>query len=172
MAHAAKPVPMGPHPFGTLLRSSDRERLIVQLIAAVWDSMLGLPILPRAEPQDPVPDPGQPLLSATVRISGEWAGSVVMCVPFTLARDCAALMYGSASRGLQASEVADAWGELANMVGGNLKSLLPPPAQLSLPLVGATSTWLVAEEGAESVNEVTFACLGKRMRVTILRRTA
>ncbi|QCC78154.1 chemotaxis protein CheX [Nocardioides daphniae] len=33
------------------------------------------------------------------------------------------------------ADVVDAVGELVNMVGGNVKSLVPGPSQLSLPLV-------------------------------------
>ena len=32
-------------------------------------------------------------------------------------------------------DVADAWGELVNMIAGNLKALVPPPSQVSLPSV-------------------------------------
>ncbi|MGH7499057.1 MAG: chemotaxis protein CheX [Gemmatimonadales bacterium] len=68
-----------------------------------------------------------------MRISGEWAGAVVMCVPFALARDCGAHMDRRPAAALTPAEVANFWGELVNMVGGNLKALLPPagPALLA-----------------------------------------
>lgn len=170
MAQAGNPVSMGAHPFATLLRSSDRDRFIVQLVAAVWDSILGLPILLREDLPDLDAEPGRtPLLAGHVRISGAWAGIVVMCVPLALARECAALMYGRAGGGPTDREVADAWGELVNMVGGNLKGLLPPPVKLSLPEVQGSATWSVREPGTTVLNELTFACLGKRLRVTILK---
>jgi hypothetical protein len=34
-------------PFASLLRSSDRERILVQLMTSVWETILQLPILPR-----------------------------------------------------------------------------------------------------------------------------
>jgi hypothetical protein len=56
------------------------------------------------------------------------------------------------------------------MVGGNLKALLPPPTTLSIPEVRETETWLSREEGTTVLNEVTFACLGERMRLTVLKQ--
>jgi chemotaxis protein CheX len=35
------------------------------------------------------------------------------------------------------ADVADAVGELVNMIGGNVKSLMPGPSALSLPVVAA-----------------------------------
>ena len=63
-------------------------------------------------------------------------------------------------------------GELVSVVGGNLKALLPPPTALSLPAVGEAGTWLSREEGTTVLNEVTFACLGERMRLTVLKNGA
>jgi chemotaxis protein CheX len=161
------------YPFATLLRSTDRDRLLVQLVAAVWDSTLGSPILPREGSEDLDSQVRHfSLLSGRVQISGNWAGSVVMCVPLSLASECGALMYGRAAAELGPADVQDAWGELVNMVGGNLKALLPPPTQLSLPEVRQVSSWQSREEGTTVMNEVTFACLGERMRLTVLKRTA
>jgi chemotaxis protein CheX len=160
-----------PYPFATLLRSVDRDRLLVQLVAAVWDSILSLPILPREGSEDLDSRPRRsPLLSGCLRISGNWNGSVVMCVPFSLAQECGALMYDRAPADMGSREVVDAWGELVNMVGGNLKALLPPPTTLSLPDVREVETWLSREEGTSVMNEVTFACLGERMRLTVLKQ--
>jgi chemotaxis protein CheX len=165
------PTTPGAYPFATLLRSTDRDRLLTQLVAAVWDSILSLPILPRdgSEDLDSHARPS-PLLSGYVRISGNWTGSVVMRVPFSLAQECGALMYGRPAPELGSQEVCDAWGELVNMVGGNLKALLPPPTTLSIPDVRETETWLSREEGTTVLNEVTFACLGERMRLTVLKQ--
>jgi hypothetical protein len=45
----------------------------------------------------------------------------------SFAAECAAIMYGRRAEELTPPEVLDAWGELVNMVGGNLKALLPAP---------------------------------------------
>ncbi|HEY8257075.1 MAG TPA: chemotaxis protein CheX [Gemmatimonadales bacterium] len=162
--------PAGEFTFATALRAADRERVLVQLVAAVWDSILNTAILARDTAEDlDNQSRHYPLLSGSVRISGAWKGSVVMCVPFSLAREAAAHMYGRAAEDLSDDDVRDAWGELVNVVGGNLKALLPPPSQLALPEVQDTLTWTRQEAGATRLNEVTFACLGERVRLTLFR---
>ncbi len=154
-----------------MARAADRERVLVQLVASVWDSILHMAILARDSVEDLDNQSRHlPLLSGSVRISGTWEGRVVMCVPFFLAKECAAHMHGRVAAALTDDDVRDAWGELVNVVGGNLKALLPSPSQLSLPEVGEASTWGAAEPGTVSLNEVTFACLGERLRLTLLKR--
>ncbi len=164
------PVPAG-QAFATMLRSTDRDRILVQLVAEVWDSALNLAVLSRDDSEDlDSSSRTSPLLSGSVAISGIWEGSVVMCVPSSLAAACGALMYGRSAADLTRDEVYDSWGELVNMVGGNVKALLPAPTRLSLPIVREASSWRIGEEGANLMNEVTFACLGQRMRFTLLKR--
>jgi hypothetical protein len=56
------------------------------------------------------------------------------------------------------------------MVGGHVKALVPPVSRLAIPTVTATAVFGCREPGSQVLNEVTFACLGNRMRVTILKR--
>jgi chemotaxis protein CheX len=159
--------------FATMARAADRERVLVQLIASVWDSILNMAILARDNAEDlDYQSRHLPLLCGSVRISGTWEGRVVMCVSFSLARECGANMHGRVAAALTDDDVRDAWGELVNVVGGNLKALLPSPSLLSLPEVGEASTWTWVEPETVSLNEVTFACLGERLRLTLLKRAA
>lgn len=156
-----------------MARAADRERVLVQLVASVWDSILNMAILARDNAEDLDNQSRHlPLLCGSVRISGTWEGCVVMCVPFSLARECGAHMHGRVAAALTDDDVRDAWGELVNVVGGNLKALLPSPSQLALPEVRDVSTWVSVEPGSISLNEVTFACLGDRVRLTLLKRAA
>lgn len=66
----------------------------------------------------------------------------------------------------------DAWGELVNQIGGNLKALIAPPTQLSLPDVVVGETFLYRVPRTRSINEMTFACIGGRVRLTVLRPEA
>ncbi len=77
------------------------------------------------------------LLSSWVDVVGPWTGSVVL----TTGRDTAAqltraLLRESAPEELEYEDVTDAFGEIANVVGGNVKAALPGPSGLSLPEVG------------------------------------
>jgi chemotaxis protein CheX len=161
------------YPFALMMRSTDRDHLLVQLVAAVWESILGFPILPREDHHDP----GQeldvlPALTGTVHITGAWEGTVAMSCAAAFAAECGALMHGRSAAELTSIEVLDAWGELVNMVAGNLKAILPPPSHLSLPSVRESPTYLYTEPGARVLNQLTFACLGHRLRLSVLSRQA
>ena len=87
-----------------------------------------------------VPAPGDlpaDTLSAWVDITGPWTGSVVLTTGRQTAADLTrALLREAAPELLDHEDVADAFGEIANVVGGNVKAALPGPSTLGLPEVG------------------------------------
>ena len=129
---------------GPRRRASDRSPSITTLIDTAtvqeiteqaWLALVGedevLVPLPAPVPAD--------ALSAWVEILGPWNGSVVL----TCGRDTAheltrALLGEHAPEVLEDEDVDDALGELANVVGGNVKAVLPGPSVLGLPEVGVT----------------------------------
>ena len=143
-------------PFATLLRSSDRDQILIRLVVAVWDSLLQFPILIRAEHGADTHAPLD-LLVGTIRITGPWPATVALIAPAAFAADCAVVMYSQPAATLSAGDIADAWGELSNIVGGNLKALLPPPSLLSLPEVEPGASFVYAPSGTRAVNDLTFA---------------
>jgi hypothetical protein len=127
---------------GERRRSSDRRPLIpalmdeatVQAIAAeAWTALVG-------EDEFLVPLPGEPpadALSAWVDVVGPWTGSVVLTTGRQTAADLTRALLGPAAPELlEHEDVADACGEIANVVGGNVKAALPGPSALGLPEVG------------------------------------
>jgi hypothetical protein len=75
--------------------------------------------------------------SAWVEIVGPWTGSVVLTTGRQTAADlCRAVLGDAAPPLLDHDDVADAFGEIANVIGGNVKAALPGPSALSLPEVG------------------------------------
>lgn len=103
---------------------------VTMLLAEVWASYVD------AEPLVPGPTAASDdCWSATTTVSGAWRGTVSVQLSAEAAQRAAALMVGVAAA--TTVEVADAVGELANMVGGNVKSLMPDPSSLSLPVVRA-----------------------------------
>jgi chemotaxis protein CheX len=143
------------------------EDAIVEIAAAVWEAILGLPLLESA------PSAGGPAeesaLVGVVRISGAWEGAVTVACPTPLARQAAAIMFGLASGDVSAPETADALGELTNIIGGNLKALLPKPSRVSLPAVGTASEVRHAVGAdAPAVRRVAMECQGASLLVTLL----
>lgn len=79
-------------------------------------------------------------VSASVSVSGAWDGHVVLSCSSTASRNAAAALLGVDVDEVTLDDVSDALGELANIIGGNVKSLLPAPSSLSLPLVVVDET--------------------------------
>jgi hypothetical protein len=63
-----------------------------------------------------------------------------------------------------ALDLVDAFGEVANVVGGNLKSLLPTQGQLSLPQVAASAPEV---PGAIVVQDLRLSWRGSLIVVTV-----
>jgi len=168
MPYAPDQVLASDYPFATMMRAADRERVVAQVVASVWDTALGLPALPR-EGHDLTGSHDHGVLGR-VRITGAWEGVVAMSGPSRLAAECSALMYGTEPQDLTEAEIRDGWGELVNMVGGHIKALVPPVSRLALPLVGPNRNAAYREPDCKVLNEVVFACQGSRMRVTVLKR--
>ena len=77
-------------------------------------------------------------ISSWVEIVGPWTGSVVITTARTTAEELArCLLKQHAPPVLEAEDIEDALGELANVVGGNVKAVLPGPSVLGLPEIGA-----------------------------------
>jgi chemotaxis protein CheX len=107
----------------------------VQSIAdEVWPSLVGdgeafvpVPVAPPAE-----------VVSAWVDIIGPWNGSVVLtCAPATAEALTESVLMTRPPTVVDPEDVADALGELANVLGGNIKSVLPGESKLGLPQIGA-----------------------------------
>ena len=127
---------------GERRRSADVRPVITELIdeAAVesiaqdaWIALVG-------EEEVLVPLPGEPItdpLSSWVDVVGPWTGSVVLTTGRRTAEELTrALLREHSPEVLEDEDVADAFGEIANVVGGNVKAALPGHSGLSLPRVG------------------------------------
>ena len=71
----------------------------------------------------------------TVQISGAWNGAVLLRCSGALASLASARMFGLDDGEASPEQVHDALGELANILGGCVKTLLPEPCFLSLPSI-------------------------------------
>jgi two-component system chemotaxis response regulator CheY len=84
----------------------------------------------------PAPLPAD-VLSAWVEVVGPWTGAVVITMGRRAAAELTRCLLGAhAPEVLEEEDVVDALGEMANVVGGNVKGVLPAPSVLGLPEVG------------------------------------
>ncbi|MDP3890235.1 chemotaxis protein CheX [Nocardioides sp.] len=129
----------------------------------VWASFLGSdePLLPGG-PGDDVHDGW----SASVTVSGGWEAMVTIELPVVAADLVTRTMLAIDDPADVADEdVADAVGELVNMVGGNVKSLMAGPSTLSLPVVAAGRVARSSETTEVARADLLWA--GSPVRVTV-----
>jgi chemotaxis protein CheX len=111
-------------------------------------------------------------VSASVSVTGAWRGHVVIRCTDTASRNVAGALLGLEFDDVTTEDITDALGELANIIGGNIKSLLPEPSALSLPHV------LLNANGGDHFPAVTQVChligtwLDEPMSVSVLESTA
>lgn len=132
----------------------------------VWLALLGEEevLAPRPVPAGS-PFDATGVWSAAVTVSGGWQGVVTVELQEDAARQLGAGMLDLPAAEVADADVADAVGELVNMVGGNLKSLMPGPSVLSLPAVAAGRA-VFASDVAE-VCRLDLAWRGDPLRVCV-----
>ena len=144
------------------------EEEILEITETTWQSMLGLDIHPRALPASMGPAEGH--LTGKVEISGAWTGAVLLHGSHELAAAAAAVIFATEPGAETKQDSFDAMYELTNIIGGNIKSLLPEPCQLSLPCVETTTDAHVKISGMEKVSELVFDCQEQPLFVSVWQR--
>jgi chemotaxis protein CheX len=112
----------------------------------------------------------EPFLTGCVSITGAWEGAVTLDCSAQLARKLAAVMMRQEPEQTSCDDIADALGELTNILGGNVKRLLPGPSRLTLPAVAEGRDYHLKVAGSQLLSEICFECEGEPMRVTLLQR--
>ncbi|WP_116452008.1 chemotaxis protein CheX [Blastococcus litoris] len=152
---------------GERRRAADAPLLITDLVdedtvqsiaQEAWSALVGddefLVPLPGGLPDDAV--------SSWVEVVGPWTGAVVLtCGRATAEELSRCLLAEHAPPVLDEEDVADGMGELANVVGGNVKAVLPGPSVLGLPEVGS------APEAGADVLRVDLLWRGQALTITV-----
>jgi chemotaxis protein CheX len=143
---------------------------IVTLCESIWTQTLGLPLTPA--PTAASPDASL-TLEGCVHIHGEWCGLVLVQCSLPLAWLAATKMFQLGDQAPSEDEVRDAVGELTNIIGGNIKALLPgADCDLSLPVVIEGRDFSVRVPGARIVADQRFTSQGEWMVVSVLEAFA
>ena len=109
------------------------ENDLAEMVEQVWGSYLDPEGI---SPLIPTHDANQPsAVHSSVSITGSWSGHVVYASSTVAARRAAAAFLAMEPDEVSPEDLADVLGELANIVGGNVKAMLPAGAMLSLPQV-------------------------------------
>lgn len=147
---------------------SIREVDLDRIVKEIWAAVLGLSLQQAAT--DRAHPPGESIVTGAVQITGAWNGVVTIECSRALARLAAAAMFGAAADELSDDDVRDSVGELANMTGGNVKSLIGEGCQLSLPTVTEGRDYHVTIPGSRPVDCRRFDSDGELLVVTTLER--
>ena len=118
---------------------------------------------------DPAADcqQGNDSYTALVSFVGEWNGALLLRCGSNTARDLAQRLFKLPS--VTPEDVVDALGELANMIGGNLKSVLPPGVILSVPSVVRGNDLAVLICGGNESQSSTFSYEAGPFEITLVR---
>jgi chemotaxis protein CheX len=109
---------------------------LTEVLAQAWLTFVDPGALLEPAPHDP--GDAAPGLVAQVAVHGETPAAVAIAMDAAGARAVAERMLAGVGMGVEEADVIDAMGELANVLGGNLKALLPEGSTLTLPQVSRT----------------------------------
>ena len=111
----------------------DDHDVVELIVGDIFRAMLGLDVQALPGADDTAGADGDEV-GSSVLVSGGWSGAVVLRCSAPLAGGIARRMFAPGGEVVDDPELlADALGEVVNMIAGNLKTMLPGPCQLSLP---------------------------------------
>lgn len=140
---------------------------IEQICQMIWDSLFGLALEAAPEPDLS----GDATVTSFVHIDGAWQGVVMVQCTMDFASQLTKSMFDDDSDGpVGEADLRDALGEVANMVAGNVKALLPEPCSISLPAVALGTDDTVSVPRTALVTTVPFTCDGEPLVITLLER--
>jgi chemotaxis protein CheX len=135
-----------------------------QFISEIWQIMLNCDV----EPVNKSQFENRLSLMSCVQITGAWSGSASLEMSKNQARRVAARMMSLDEFDESLPDLAhDALGELANMFGGNVKAILPPPCYLSLPVVGTSESFSIPGVERQNFIDMYFATEGEVFRASL-----
>ena len=136
------------------------EQMLQQITMDVCQSMLGLELVPVNSPID-----SARLLVAAVEIRGARHTVVEVFAHDQLMASIAETMFASERGSLTEAEIRDAFCEIANMIGGNVKGSFGEEADLSLPIFGSADDSL--ENLPQGSLRTTFDCCGHPLTIVL-----
>lgn len=142
---------------------------MLEMMNGIWTSMLGVEV--RADENGKTPQSPGRTLTSCVQITGDFEGAVTLDCTEKLARAITGLMFEVDPDGAEPEEIQDAMGEMANMVGGSVKTMIGGDCKLSLPSVTGGGDYKIAIPGSTLKAERRFQSQGEPLVLRILERT-
>lgn len=145
---------------------TNMEQDIAGLMEDIWMSTLGLTTRPAES------GGGEVLSGATldgiIHITGDWQGAVAVQVPRAMAALIASKMLSLGDVPPTLEDMQDALGEVTNMTGGNIKTLMPGSCHLSLPAVVEGMNYSIRVPSAQVISRLVMECEGLPAVVSLM----
>jgi len=126
---------------------------LAQIVVSVFHTMLNLEIAPAEVPWATKPD----TLTAAIYFAGTWKGAVLLECNRTQAFEFTHRLMAIEAPASLDDDVRDTMGELANMLAGNLKSVLPHGIGLSMPSVVEGTDYSLRICGGNLIDRMAFS---------------
>jgi chemotaxis protein CheX len=138
--------------------------LLAQIVESVFTTMMDLEVSPSDAPWNPSGD----RLTSTVYLTGEWNGAVLFDCNPRQACQFAGRILSMDPPAVVDDDVRDVLGELANMIGGNMKCGMTTGVSLSMPTVMEGRDYDMRICGSQVLERIAFQCADGHFWVTVL----
>jgi chemotaxis protein CheX len=144
---------------------------LVEITNAVWQSFVETELEWMPVDGDSVTafTSGVAHYAGVVQVAGDVRAMVLLQSSPELVHVATRAMFMMEPEEVTDSELADAFGELVNMIGGNIKGLFEGANQLSLPTVTRGQDHEVLAPGTQLVEFADFNSNGQKLRVSVWR---
>jgi len=137
-----------------------------EIVASIFTTMMDIPIW-----QSEIPwHPGGDRVTASVFLEGEWNGAVSLECSRDQACEFAGHFLSMEPPKAMDDDVRDVLGELANIIGGNIKSAMATNDRLSMPSVIDGSNYEFRICGSEVQNKIAFSFSGGHFWVSLIEK--
>jgi len=138
--------------------------MLSEIVKSVFLTMMDLDL----SNSDKAWHPGGNRLTSFVQLTGEWNGAVLLECSRDQACQFAGKILAMDPPETVDDDVRDVLGELANMIGGNMKCGMAPGVRLSMPTVLDGSDYDLRVCGSQISERLAFQCDDSHFWVTVL----
>ena len=149
---------------GISMQAEVSVEILTQIVQSVFETMMSLDASPCDAPWSREGD----RMTSLVYLTGDWNGAVMLeCTPPQACQFAGRILCMDPPETAD-DDVRDVLGELANMIGGNMKSGMSTGVRLSMPSVMNGRDYDVRVCGSEVEERLAFQCEDGNFWVTVL----
>ena len=149
---------------GRLMQAEVSVEILSQIVESVFTTMMSLEV----SPSDQIWSHLGERITSFVHLTGDWNGAVLLeCTPHQACQFAGRILCMDPPDAVD-DDVRDVLGELANMIGGNIKCGMSTGVRLSMPSVMDGKDYDLHICGSEVQARLAFQCADGHFWVTVL----